>query len=113
MRNTALLAATAAIAFSAPALAEKWDMPLAYPATNYHSETAASFGACVAEATDNAIEIVTHPNGSLFSGNDIKRAVVGIGSDVDASVDVRRAPARAVTSGQLTARNDKAHREVI
>ncbi len=71
----ALLAATAATALSAPALAETWDMPLAYPATNYHSETAASFGTCVAEATDNAIEIVTHPNGSLFGGNDIKRAV--------------------------------------
>jgi TRAP-type C4-dicarboxylate transport system substrate-binding protein len=71
----ALLAAAAATALSAPAVAETWDMPLAYPATNYHSETAASFGTCVAEATDNAIEIVTHPNGSLFPGGDIKRAV--------------------------------------
>ena len=68
----ASLAASAAIA---PALAEKWDMPLAYPATNYHSENAAIFGTCVDKATGGKLTIVTHPNGSLFKGNDIKRAV--------------------------------------
>jgi TRAP-type C4-dicarboxylate transport system substrate-binding protein len=55
--------------------AETWDMPLAYPASNYHSETADSFAACVTEATGGEIEIVTHPNGALFAGGDIKRAV--------------------------------------
>jgi TRAP-type C4-dicarboxylate transport system substrate-binding protein len=74
--TVSLRAATAAIALLAgPALAETWDMPLAYPASNYHSETAAEFAECVTQATEGAIEIVTHPNGSLFSGNDIKRAV--------------------------------------
>lgn len=73
---THLLAATAlTAAAAAPAFAETWDMPLAYPATNFHSETAASFASCVGEATGGEIEIVTHPNGSLFSGGDIKRAV--------------------------------------
>jgi TRAP-type C4-dicarboxylate transport system substrate-binding protein len=57
------------------ATAETWDMPLAYPATNFHSETAAAFGICVTEGTGGEIEIVTHPNGALFSGGDIKRAV--------------------------------------
>jgi TRAP-type C4-dicarboxylate transport system substrate-binding protein len=57
------------------ALADKWDMPLAYPATNYHSETAAEFGTAVTAATGGAIEIVTHPNGSLFKGDEIFRAV--------------------------------------
>lgn len=67
-------AAFTAIAASA-AYAEKWDMPLAYPATNIHSENAANFAKCVSEATGGNLDIVTHPNGSLFSGNDIKRAV--------------------------------------
>jgi TRAP-type C4-dicarboxylate transport system substrate-binding protein len=54
---------------------EKWDMPMAYPATNFQSVNAAEFGTCVATGTGGDIEIVTHPNGSLFKGNDIKRAV--------------------------------------
>ena len=57
------------------AVAETWDMPLAYPATNYHSETAAEFANDVTAATGGAIEIVTHPNGSLFKGDEIFRAV--------------------------------------
>ncbi|MEJ8573915.1 TRAP transporter substrate-binding protein [Microbaculum marinum] len=57
------------------AAAEKWDMPLAYPATNYHSETAAGFAKGVTEATGGEIEIVTHPGGSLFKGDEIFRAV--------------------------------------
>jgi len=73
---TNLLSATALTAVVAsPALAEKWDMPLAYSATNFHSETAAEFGKCVTTGTGGAIEIVTHPSGSLFKGADIKRAV--------------------------------------
>ncbi|MGF1629693.1 MAG: TRAP transporter substrate-binding protein [Kiloniellaceae bacterium] len=55
--------------------AEKWDMPLAYPASNYHSETAASFAEEVTKATGGELEIVTHPGGSLFGGGEIYRAV--------------------------------------
>lgn len=55
--------------------AEKWDMPLAYPANNFHSENAAEFATCVKEKSEGKLEIITHPNGSLFAGNDIKRAV--------------------------------------
>lgn len=73
---TTLLTATALTATGTLGVtAETWDMPLAYPATNFHSVNAAEFGECVAAATDGDIEIVTHPNGSLFAGNDIKRAV--------------------------------------
>lgn len=57
------------------AYAEKWDMPMAYSATNYHSETAAQFAECVTTGTGGDIEIVTHPSGSLFKGGDIKRAI--------------------------------------
>ena len=73
---TRLMAGTAmTAALAAPAAAEKWDMPMAYAATNFHSEIGASFAQCVTDGTDGALEIVTHPSGSLFSGNEIKRAV--------------------------------------
>lgn len=55
--------------------AQKWDMPMAYPAGNFHSVNAVAFGECVKSSTDGEIEIATHPGGSLFKGNDIKRAV--------------------------------------
>jgi TRAP-type C4-dicarboxylate transport system substrate-binding protein len=66
--------ATAALGATA-ARAEKWDMPLAYPASNFHSETAAKFAASVKEKTGGKIEITTHPGGSLFKGDEIFRAV--------------------------------------
>lgn len=75
MKATTILLASVAVLASSAAWAETWDMPMAYPATNYHSENGAAFAACVKETTGGALDIVTHPNGSLFSGNDIKRAV--------------------------------------
>jgi TRAP-type C4-dicarboxylate transport system substrate-binding protein len=54
---------------------QKWDMPMAYPAGNFHSVNAKNFGECVKTGTKGEIDIVTHPNGALFKGNDIKRAV--------------------------------------
>jgi len=74
MKNLLVLAAAGGIA-AAPAWAEKWDMPLAYSASNFHSETAAEFGDCVTTGTGGDIEIVTHPSGSLFGGGQIKRAI--------------------------------------
>ena len=71
-----LAALATALWLSQPALAgEKWDMPLAYSATNYHSENAARFAAAVTAAAGGELEIVTHPSGSLFKGNEIFRAV--------------------------------------
>ena len=77
MRKTLsyLIVTTAFSTLAFTAHAEKWDMPLAYPANNFHSENAAEFAQCVNDKTDGKLEIVTHPNGSLFAGNDIKRAV--------------------------------------
>ena len=68
--TTALLAGVAELAFGPAAAAEKWDMPLAYPASNFHSENAAQFAACVGERTGGELEIVTHPNGALFKGRE-------------------------------------------
>jgi len=77
--KTTLKAAVAVLPMTAaaavPASAEKWDMPLAYSATNFHSMTAAEFAKCVTTGTGGEIEIVTHPSGSLFPGAQIKRAV--------------------------------------
>lgn len=71
-----LLASAAALVGGAvTASAESWDMPMAYPATNYHSENGAAFAECVKEKSGGALEIAVHPGGSLFGGNDIKRAV--------------------------------------
>ena len=68
-------AAVAACFAAVPATAEKWDMPMAYSATNFHSATGAEFAGCVNTGTGGGLEIATHPGGSLISGGDIKRAV--------------------------------------
>ncbi|MCQ2006040.1 TRAP transporter substrate-binding protein [Rhizobium sp. NRK18] len=77
MKKLGYLLAGTAIGLTAAtsAFAESWDMPMAYPASNYHSENGAEFAKCVGEKSGGALDIVTHPNGSLFAGNDIKRAV--------------------------------------
>jgi len=77
-RRTLALAAGTALAASLPvgiAAAETWDMPMAYAASNFHSETGAAFAECVTTGTGGDIEVVTHPSGALFGGADIKRAV--------------------------------------
>ena len=70
--------ATAAVTLTAamPAMAsEKWDMPMAYSASNFHSENGVAFADCVRGATNGDIDITVHPGGSLFAGADIKRAI--------------------------------------
>lgn len=63
------------LAANAAAAAEKWDMPLAYAASNYHSENAAQFAEEVTKASGGELEIVAHPGGSLYGGGEIYRAV--------------------------------------
>ncbi|MBO9420769.1 TRAP transporter substrate-binding protein [Roseibium sp.] len=71
MTTTVIVAAT-----TFPALAaEKWDMPMAYSGSNFHSVTGAEFANCVTTGTGGDITISTHPGGSLFAGADIKRAI--------------------------------------
>jgi TRAP-type C4-dicarboxylate transport system substrate-binding protein len=74
-KTLSLVTATALSVTAFNAQAEKWDMPMAYAATNFHSETGAEFAKCVTTGTGGALEVVTHPSGSLFKGNEIKRAV--------------------------------------
>ena len=55
--------------------AEKWDMPMAYSATNFHSQTGVMFADAVRIATGGEVDITVHPGGSLFKGNEIKKAI--------------------------------------
>jgi TRAP-type C4-dicarboxylate transport system substrate-binding protein len=55
--------------------AESWDMPMAYSATNFHSEMGVVFADKVREYTGGDIDITVHPGGSLFKGGEIKRAI--------------------------------------
>ena len=64
-----------AVMMSSTAMAEKWDMPMAYAATNFHSEHGVIFAEKVKDYTGGKLEITTHPGGSLFKGGEIKRAV--------------------------------------
>lgn len=74
--TTCLAALGLATAFAAsPALADKWDLPMAYSGSNFHSVTGAEFAKCITTGTGGEIEVTTHPSGSLFAGADIKRAI--------------------------------------
>ena len=53
----------------------KWDMPTAYPASNFHTENIAQFAADVDKATGGKLKITIHANASLFKAPEIKRAV--------------------------------------
>ena len=53
----------------------KWDLPAAYPATNFHSVNLNQFAADVDKASAGKLKITVHPNASLFKAPEIKRAV--------------------------------------
>jgi TRAP-type C4-dicarboxylate transport system substrate-binding protein len=72
-----LLVATAAFAALAAQAQTKWDLPAAYPATNFHTENLVQFANDVDKATGGKLKITVHPNASLFKANEIKRAVQG------------------------------------
>jgi len=75
----ALRLAIAAVALvSTSAIAQtKWDLPAAYPATNFHTENIAAFATDVEKATGGKLKITVHPGASLFKAPEIKRAVQG------------------------------------
>ena len=69
----ATLALTASLSFAQT----KWDLPTAYPATNFHTENITQFAKDVDTATGGKLKITVHPNASLFKAPEIKRAVQG------------------------------------
>ena len=75
-RATVAFAAVTAFAFGGTAFAQtKWDLPTAYPATNYHTENITQFAKDVDAATGGKVKITVHANASLFKAPEIKRAV--------------------------------------
>ena len=77
-RHLTLLAAASLLALSATAQAQtKWDLPAAYPATNFHTENLVQFANDIDKASGGKLKITVHPNASLFKAPEIKRAVQG------------------------------------
>jgi len=75
-KYTKIMTATVAGVLAAgTAIAEDWDMPMAYSASNFHSEMGVVFADKVRDYTGGDINITVHPGGSLFKGGEIKRAV--------------------------------------
>lgn len=76
--NLPLLTAAAALALSATVQAQtKWDLPAAYPATNFHTVNLVDFANDVDRLSGGKLKITVHPNASLFKAPEIKRAVQG------------------------------------
>ncbi len=70
--------AASAIALSLPAAAQtKWDLPAAYPATNFHTVNLTQFATDVDRLSGGKLKITVHANASLFKAPEIKRAVQG------------------------------------
>ena len=73
-----LTLAAAALAVSSASFAQtKWDLPAAYPATNFHSVNLATFAADVEKASGGKLKVTVHPGAALFKAPEIKRAVQG------------------------------------
>ena len=72
-----LLAAAAGAMTLAAQAQTKWDLPAAYPATNFHSVNLQQFADDVDKASGGKLKITVHPNASLFKAPEIKRAVQG------------------------------------
>ncbi len=78
MKRLFALAVAAGLAVALPASAQtKWDLPSAYPASNFHTENLQQFAKDVEKATGGDFRIQLHPNASLFKAPEIKRAVQG------------------------------------
>src|SRR3546814_4895771 len=54
----------------------KWDLPMAWPANNFHTKNAIAFAEAVKERTEGRVVITVHPGGSLgLKGPETLRAV--------------------------------------
>jgi TRAP-type C4-dicarboxylate transport system substrate-binding protein len=78
MKRLTSFAAALGVALALPATAQtKWDLPSAYPASNFHTENLQQFAADVEKGSGGKLKIQLHPNASLFKAPEIKRAVQG------------------------------------
>ena len=78
MRFVRWIAVAFGVAVATAAVGQtKWDLPSAYPASNFHTENLMQFAADVDKSTGGKLKITVHANASLFKANEIKRAVQG------------------------------------
>ena len=70
-----LLAAAALLATTVAQAQTKWDLPAAYPATNFHTVNLQQFADDIDKASGGKLKITVHANASLFKAPEIKRAV--------------------------------------
>src|SRR5690606_11318296 len=77
MKLVPVLSAATVLGIASPAAVAqvKWDLPAAYPASNFHTENLMQFAADVDQATGGKLKITVHANASLFKAPEIKRAV--------------------------------------
>jgi len=77
-RTLSLAVGLAFGAFAVHAQAQtKWDLPAAYPATNFHTVNLQEFANDVDKASGGKLKITVHANAALFKAPEIKRAVQG------------------------------------
>jgi TRAP-type C4-dicarboxylate transport system substrate-binding protein len=72
-----LLATAALLAITTAQAQTKWDLPAAYPATNFHTVNLQQFADDIDKASSGKLKITVHANASLFKLPEIKRAVQG------------------------------------
>jgi TRAP-type C4-dicarboxylate transport system substrate-binding protein len=77
MRLHLPLIASALMLVGAAQAQTKWDLPSAYPATNFHTENLTQFASDIDKASGGKLKITVHANASLFKAPEIKRAVQG------------------------------------
>jgi TRAP-type C4-dicarboxylate transport system substrate-binding protein len=76
MKLKQILGALALTMTAAGAFAQaKWDLPAAYPASNFHTENLEQFAKDVDRLSGGKLKITVHANASLFKAPEIKRAV--------------------------------------
>jgi TRAP-type transport system periplasmic protein len=77
MKFAHVLVAAASFTAAASFAQTRWDLPAAYPASNFHTENLVQFATDVDKATGGKLKITVHANASLFKAPEIKRAVQG------------------------------------
>ena len=70
-----LAGAALALGVSSVVAQTQWNLPAAYPATNFHTENLVQFSQDVEKASAGKLKITVHANASLFKAPEIKRAV--------------------------------------
>ncbi len=75
MKKRTLFALAAAALIGSAQAQTKWDMPTPYSDGEFHTRNVRAFVEDVKKATDGALDITVHSNGSLIKHPDILRAV--------------------------------------